>query len=355
MLFNTLNSLLFFFYRRHKNDKLFLNDFINTLRQSLSTAINNSENCKDFQDVKNPKLPAVDALYLARALMVSTAPSDPLYKPVNNFLIAKEIVDLTVVPDFLSLFHDSDVESAERRLWVLDIIKDGTKTMLDVNVIHKTMCLKMIMDYYTSVLSDKRSKEKIISAVSSVAAIPRSCEILIEGYGLISWLHSIVRHLNKDRSIIIEILDLIVNIIQSLKLNAFSKSVAAKNNARNGKVNDVLDLKINKELEFDILVIVYDLLKVIDDLEIHDVLYYMKVLRLFSNRAVKSLTKKQMFYIVDRCGTFVNYNDGIKIIMKALSGNDSNMLRSKIIYDSLDGSKGNLMKEIVDIISKFLL
>ncbi|KAJ0174882.1 hypothetical protein K1T71_009990 [Dendrolimus kikuchii] len=340
---------------RHKNDKLFLNDFINTLRQSLSTAIINSEDCEDFRDFKNPKLPAIDALYLAKALMVSTAPFDPLYKPVNNFLIAKEFVDLTVVPDFLSLFHDSDVEAAERRLWVLDIIKDGTKTMTDVNIIYKTMCLKMIMDYYSSVLSDKKSKQKILTAISSVAAIPRSCEILLEGYGLISWLHSIVRHLGKDRSLIIGILNLITNVVQSMKLNSFTKSIAAKSNARNGKVHDVLDLKINKEVEFDLLIIVYDLISVIDDLEMCDVLNYMKIYKLFSNRSIKCLTKKQMFYIVDKVGVFVKYNDGIKIVIKALSNNSANMLKSKLLYESMDDLKDCLMREMVDVVTKFII
>lgn len=174
------------------------------MRRSLSTAITNAQSDPD-NDLKNPRLPSVDAIYLAKALMVCTAPFDPLYKPVNNFLIAKQFVDLTVVPDFLSLFHDSDVESSDRRLWILDIIKHGTKTMTDVSVIFKTMCLKMIMDFYSSVLSDRKTKEKILAAISAVVAIPRAFEILVEGYGLMSWLHFVVRQLHKDEKTLIKV------------------------------------------------------------------------------------------------------------------------------------------------------
>ncbi|XP_047031890.1 nucleolar pre-ribosomal-associated protein 1 [Helicoverpa zea] len=334
---------------RHKNDKLFLTDFINTLRRSLSSAVDFLQDF-DGQSLKNPKLPAIDALYLARALMVSTAPFDPLYKPVNNFLIAKNFVDCSLVPDFLSLFHDSDVESIERRLWILDIIRDGTKTMTDIDVVYKTMCLKMIMDFYSSVLSDKKVKERILGVLSSIVAVPRAFEILVEGYGLLSWLHSVVRQTN-DRLLIKGIFGLINNMIYSMNIAAFSRNIAAKN----GKVNDFIELRTNKDVEQEILVIHYDLLKHLNDLDVEDAADYVKICRLMSKRTIKSLSKKQMLSLVNKVGVYFKDSEVIRLLTKALLANDSLILKSKNMSLNFDCEhKTSLVNTLTEVVQTYV-
>lgn len=292
-------------------------------------------------------------MYLARGLMVSTAPFDPLYKPVNNFLIAKQFVDLTVVPDFLSLFHDSDVESNDRRIWVLDIIKDGTKTMTDVNVVFKTMCLKMIMDYYTSVLSDKKAKEKVLAVLSSLVAVPRAMEILTEGYGLISWLHSVSRQIEKDeKSLFKGVLSVLKNMLSSMKLSSFAKGIAAKSYAKNGKLSDFVELKINKDIENEILVILYDSLRNVDILEVKDAIQYLKVFRVLTKRAVKSLTKGQIINLVNKIGSLCQDGDRVKLLSKALVANDSTILKSSYVTHS-EGSDC-LLKELIGIVQTYV-
>lgn len=280
--------------------------------------------------------------------MVSTAPFDPLYKPVNNFLIAKQFVDFTLVPDFLSLFHDSDVESADRRLWILEIINDGTKTMTDINVVFKTMCLKMIMDFYSSILSDRKAKEKILLMLSSVVAIPRAFEILVEGHGLISWLHSVVRQTN-DKVLVKSIFGFLKNMIYSTKVGAFSRNIAAKH----GKVNDFIELRTNKDVEQELLVIHYDLLKHIDDLELEDVADYVKVYRLVSKRAIKSLSKKQMLSVVNKIGGLLKDCEVIRLLTKALVSNDSIVLKSRnmnLVFDNeCKNSLVNMLTEVVQM------
>lgn len=296
-------------------------------------------------ELKNPRIPALDALYLARALMVSTAPADPLYKPVNNFLIAKQFVDLTVVPDFLSLFHDSDVESAERKLWILDIIKDGVKTMTDVNVVFKTMSLKMIMDYYSSVLSDRKVKERILDVLSSIVAVPRAVEILIEGYGVISWLHSVVRQINPgEKNLVNSVLKLIQNMLYSLKINSLIRNVAIKTNR--GKVLDCVDLKINKDIENELLIILYDLIHNLDEIE-EDLTNYLKTFNLLTRRTLKCLTKVQVMSLVNKVAEICSDCDRLKLLTKALVGNDSNVLKSKLLCDVSDNPS---LRELVNIV-----
>lgn len=255
--------------------------------------------------------------------MVSTAPFDPLYKPVNNFLIAKNFVDCTLVPDFLSLFHDSDVESIDRRLWILEIIREGTKTMTDIDVVFKTMCLKMVLDFYSSVLSDRRVKERILGVISSIVAVPRAFEILVEGYGLLSWLHSVVRQTN-DKVLIKGVFRLINNMLYSMTIAAFARNIAAKN----GKVNEFIELRTNKNVEQEILVIHYDLLKHLNDLEIEDVADYVKIYRVISKRSIKSLSKKQMLSLVNKVGVWLKDGEVIRLLTKALLANDNLVLKS---------------------------
>ncbi|XP_022822742.1 nucleolar pre-ribosomal-associated protein 1 [Spodoptera litura] len=337
---------------RHKNDKLFLTDFINTLRRSLTSAITSSEPFEG-QDMKNPKLPGIDALYLARALMVSTAPFDPLYKPVNNFLIAKNFVDCTLVPDFLSLFHDSDVEAIERRLWILEIIRDGTKTMTDIDVVFKTMCLKMIMDFYTSVLSDKKVKETILGALSSIVAVPRAFEILVEGHGLLSWLHSVVRQ-TSEKTLIKGIFRLINNMMYSMNIAALSRNIAAKN----GIVNEFIELRTNKDVEQEILVIHYDLLKHLDDLEVEDAAYYVRICRLMSKRSIKSLSKKQMLSLVNKVGVWFKDNkvqEVTRLLSKALLASDALVLKSQNMTVDLDCEyKTILVNTLTEVVQMYV-
>lgn len=279
-------------------------------------------------DLRNPRLPAVGALYLAKALMISTAPFDPLYKPVNNLFIAKQVVDLTVVPDFLSLFHDSDVESAERRSWILDIIRDGTKTMTDVNVVFKTMCLKMIMDFSSSVLTDRTMQEKILRALTSIVAIPRAFEILVGGYGLISWLHSIVRSTKSEpKTLIKPVCNLIENLLHSMIVNSFARNLNSV--AKNGEPIEFSKVKVNKDVENEILIILYDLLQHLDSLESEDVTLYVKVYELFSKRAIKLLSRRQMLCLINKVAGSCKESEGVNILIKAIEMRNDCLLKSK--------------------------
>ncbi|XP_045522033.1 uncharacterized protein LOC123712803 [Pieris brassicae] len=311
---------------RHKNDKLLLTDFITTLRQSIASALKDSpKEDKIVGDFKNPRLPSVGALYLARALTVCTAPSEPLYRPVNNFLIAKQHVDLTIVPDFLSLFHDNEIECTERRLWILSVMSHGIKTMKDVIVIFKSMCIKMLMDFYTTVLCDKRTKARIISVFGSIASIPRALEILIEGHGLLTWLHSIIWYLRRDDKIVVrEILNILNAIIVSVNVNAFGKQI---------KLN-LGDVKVKGDEEYELLTIVYDLLNYVDQSDVDEVTTYLKLYNAISKRTVKFLTKRQITNIFNRCGRRFKDEECVKVIMQGVRAENSQMLRSKIIENS---------------------
>ncbi|XP_068617834.1 nucleolar pre-ribosomal-associated protein 1 [Battus philenor] len=335
---------------RHKNDKLLLSDFISTLRHSLSSAINGSANGDvERGEANNPRLPAVSALYLARALMVSTAPFDPLYKPVNNFFIAKQFVDLSLVPDFLSLFHDSDMESADRRQWILEVIGDGTKTMTDVNVVFKSMCLKMMMDFYSTVLCDKKTKEKILNALNSIVRIPRALEILIGGYGILSWLHCCVGQIGKEeKNLVLQMCDVIKSMLYSLRVTALAKAASVAN----GKTNEP-NLRVDKDVEFKLMLLAYELSKHLDGLDYSEVSKYINIFELISKRTLKFLTKKQIQNLIRKCTSAIS-DESVGILSRAITAGPV-VLKSKSLedldYNSLDKC---IIKDLSKLIQTYL-
>ncbi|XP_034835019.1 nucleolar pre-ribosomal-associated protein 1 [Maniola hyperantus] len=338
---------------RHKNDKLLLTDFITTLRQSLSSAMNSPAE-GELNELKNPKLPAIGALYLARALMVSTSPTEPLYKPVNNFLIAKQFVDLTVVPDFLSLFHDSDVESLERRLWILDIIKDGTKTMTDVNVVFKTMCIKMIMDFYNTTIADKKTKLKILGALNSMVAIPRAFEILVEGYGIMPWLHFVVRNIEKGNTAILKgTFVFIENMIYSMALHLFARHCGKFYSESNLKIDGLTDFKVKSDIEYEILSTVYELLPHIELLNVEDVVSYVKLYNLITKRWIKFLSKKQILNVVAKCSERLKSWESVKFIHQAVLLNNSVMLNSQVLSKDIVTGEDRLISELKNLVRTY--
>lgn len=222
--------------------------------------------------------------------------------------------------------------------------------MTDIDVVFKTMCLKMIMDFYSSVLSDRKVKERILGVISSIVAVPRAFEILIEGYGLLSWLHSVVRQTN-DKLLIKGIFGLIRNMVYSMNIAAFSRNIAAKN----GKVNEFIELRTNKDVEQEILVIHYDLLKHLDYLEIEDVVEYVKICGLMSKRTIKSLSKKQLLSLVNKVGFWLKDSEVIRLLSKALLANDSLVLKSHNMSVILDCEhKSSLVNTLTEVVQTYV-
>ncbi|CAH2043052.1 unnamed protein product, partial [Iphiclides podalirius] len=307
---------------KHKNDKLFLTDFVTTLRLSLSTAIERPANgSSDFSDVKNPRLPAVGALYLARALM-----SVPRQRAG---VCRAEAVDPR---RDLRRREDHD----------------------DANVVFKSMCLKMAMDFYSTVLCDRRTREGILGALNSIVSVPRAFEILMEGYGLLAWLHCAARQLARDEGrVAVKMFHLLESMLRSLRVLAFDKF--ASNNFHNAKIADVVrDVKSDKDVEFKILLIANELSGHLDGLELADVRRYLGIYRLVSRRVVKFLTAGQILNLINKCGALANAGESVELLSRSVT-TGAVMLRSAIIESSMDAAPDNgIVKDLVLLVQAYL-
>ena len=56
-----------------------------------------------------PRIPHLVTAFLIRSTRVLSNPLDPLFKSISSFVLAKPVMDLFEVPEFLRLFHSNDV------------------------------------------------------------------------------------------------------------------------------------------------------------------------------------------------------------------------------------------------------
>ncbi|XP_017877569.1 nucleolar pre-ribosomal-associated protein 1 [Ceratina calcarata] len=151
--------------------------------------------------------------FLARTSLIATQPLHPLYSVLQTFLMAKPALDLNTIPELLQLFHSSDVQHKAHRNWILENIRDGIKTESELNVAFKCVLFKMLLDFYSCILSDLNTKRLILEIIDAVLEITKAATLLMEHHGLLPWLLEVAGNLNKHDSRSIE---LVVKIMDKL-------------------------------------------------------------------------------------------------------------------------------------------
>lgn len=279
MLFEISN--LIFNSRYYKKDKLLWTGFLDSLRNSLNTAIRDSSENEDSS--VNLRLPAISAVYLAKSVFVMMHPLDPLFKPVNYFVIGKMSINFTVIPDFLDMFHNSDISYVDRRIWILEVIRDGIKSFTDVKVLLKSVAFKILLDFYNSSLAKDDVKILILEILNACILIPKVGKILREGYGLLSWLSHTCKNSNKEKTMLNSML---IKIIANLWFSFTTHFVTKSDKSKGKKVDNPSSL--SEEIQQEIFFVLTDLLPKLDLLESSDKIVYLDIFRKMCKNCIKS-------------------------------------------------------------------
>ncbi|XP_015124059.1 nucleolar pre-ribosomal-associated protein 1 [Diachasma alloeum] len=150
--------------------------------------------------------------FLARSALVATEPLNPLYAPLQNFFMAKPELDLRTIPEFLTLFNSSDINHKVQRHWILEVIRDGLKTDLEMQISSKCFLFRTLFYVHGSILADPSTKILILQIINSAVKISKA-GIFCRNSGLLVWLSEVADGLNvRD----IEGIELIVNIVKNL-------------------------------------------------------------------------------------------------------------------------------------------
>ncbi|KAK2577471.1 hypothetical protein KPH14_003572 [Odynerus spinipes] len=189
-------------------EKLLWMRLIDSLRNGILSTESNLE---------ATRLSCLVSTFLARTSLIATQPLHPLYLPLHNFLMVKPALDLNTIPELLQLFHSSDIQHKDHRHWILETIRDGIKMEKDVEVASKCMLYKMLLDFFTCILSDIKTKKLILEVIESSTKIPKSCLLLVRGYGLIPWLtETVVRLEMCETECATLLIDIVCNISDAL-------------------------------------------------------------------------------------------------------------------------------------------
>ncbi|KAG7208509.1 hypothetical protein KM043_014732 [Ampulex compressa] len=164
-------------------------------------------------ELSNLRLSCIVSTFLAQTTLVAVHPLHPLYSRLQSFLMAKPALDIKTIPEVLQLLHSSDVEHKAHRYWILEIIRDGIKTMYDVEIAFKCVLFKMLLDFYTCTLSDERTKVLILEVIEATSRISKASVLLVSEYSLLPWLSEVVGHSVCEQ---IHFVELLVNIVNNL-------------------------------------------------------------------------------------------------------------------------------------------
>lgn len=179
----------FYFYLEGTNskEKFLWIRFIDSIRNGIASQDNSLENVR---------LSCIVSTFLAKSSLILTRPIDPLYLPLNKFFMAKPALELNTIPEFLTLFHSSEEQHKLHRHWILQIIRDGMKTELDMEIALKCVIFKIICCFYNSILADPITKSLILQVIDATVKIPKAAMMLTRGYGLLVWLDEVSKQLS---------------------------------------------------------------------------------------------------------------------------------------------------------------
>ncbi|CAH1129288.1 unnamed protein product [Ceutorhynchus assimilis] len=206
--------------------------------------------CKGVAVLPNFKLNSFSAIFFARMALILTNPKHLMYSPLSSYLMAKQELDLSTVPELYTLLFSPDINYKEHQNFILEILRDGMKCEKDFLDFLKSMGFKLFSELFNSCLSDLDSKLLILDVLEAICKIPLGVKILIEKYSLLSQLSNMGTKMPNIFNILLNIVKIRTDKYTGQIIFDISQSVFDSDN--------LLNLK-DKELEsfYEIFYIVF--------------------------------------------------------------------------------------------------
>jgi Nucleolar pre-ribosomal-associated protein 1 len=114
-----------------------------------------------------------------------------VYNIVVNYLSVREKFDFNSVPELLVLFHSTDVQQEEHRMFLLNVILNGIKDDLDFKLLNNTPVFKIIFSCYGCPLSDRKIDLMVLRIIDRMVTKTSKIEFLMQRYGLALWIFQV--------------------------------------------------------------------------------------------------------------------------------------------------------------------
>ncbi|XP_015600464.1 nucleolar pre-ribosomal-associated protein 1 [Cephus cinctus] len=209
--FTVISRFYFHLEATSSKEKLLWMHFVDSLKNGIALS---------ESGLRNIRLSSLVTTFLARTSLVTTQPLNPLYSPLQSFLMAKPALDINTIPEFLQLFHSSEIEHEAHRHWILRVIRDGIKTEADMEMALKCFLFKMLLDFYSCALSTSKTKILILEVLESTVKLQKAAWILVSGYALLPWLHEAAESIDsRDMELFNTTVSLLKNLLKSIPQN----------------------------------------------------------------------------------------------------------------------------------------
>lgn len=139
-----------------------------------------------------PRPASITTQFLAEIGNILPNTLHKLYHVVSNSLVAKGGFTFSTVPEFFFLFHSSDVQHIEHRLFLMNFLLSGINDDQDFKLMNNTPLLKMFLSCYNCPLSDRKIDLLILKILNRLVVKTTKIEFLSQKFGMVLWLHQIV-------------------------------------------------------------------------------------------------------------------------------------------------------------------
>lgn len=191
--------------------------------------------CRSTSTMHDLRISSISGIFMARCALVFNRPDHMLYTALTNYIMAKRHPDLEYVPELLELLHSTDVKHNDHRCFILQVVRDGLKTENDLKVAFRSMTFKLLMDMYSSSVSNYDARKLVLEILTNALVLPQASAVLVEKHGLLSWLFGVVRlighHESELLSVVVKLADKLVgsleaDVLRKMHFNVMSTLVS---------------------------------------------------------------------------------------------------------------------------------
>jgi hypothetical protein len=156
--------------------------------------------------IETIKIPALSAIFFAKAALVLMKPGDPMFSPINRYFLKIEdshgaYDEFTRLPAFIALFcspSDEPELARRKRLWALQFLKDGfidSSCYRMVAVCHAPELLLSSLESLAARSDQEEVESECVQLIETLTRLvefgeDRAARHLIGRLGLLSWIRA---------------------------------------------------------------------------------------------------------------------------------------------------------------------
>ncbi|CAL8092422.1 unnamed protein product [Orchesella dallaii] len=143
---------------------------------------------KGFQNLGRCKASNLLSVWMVATWEAVRQPVHPMYPRLTNFLFAKPVIDLSVLPDFLPFYNAVD-GNRDTREWILKVLSHGLKVREDWQVAQRNPTINSLC---CSFLVEKVFVQRdIIKILRHGAEIPEVAQEMVDKHCLLIWIANV--------------------------------------------------------------------------------------------------------------------------------------------------------------------